>query len=87
MIAVALTPSLLAFAIYAARGAEARDAYLFANYVSIFMKTSHGATARLGGLGFFLLYIFPSPRRPSPARSSATRPAIEAPWPCSSMAG
>lgn len=59
MVAVALAPSLVALGVYAAHGADARDAYLFANYVSIFMKTSHGSTARLAGFGFFLLYVFP----------------------------
>ncbi len=59
MIALSLLPSAVALSVYALRGEEALDAYWFANYVSIFLKQSHGITARLAGIGFLLLYIVP----------------------------
>ena len=59
MVAIALIPSLAAIAAYAARGPEALDAYVHANFISIFDKHSLGSTARLAGLGYFALYIVP----------------------------
>ena len=60
MVATALLPSLLPLIIYAIKGRDALDAYMFANYVSIFLKNSLGSTARLAGLAFFLIYAVPS---------------------------
>lgn len=59
MVAVALLPSLIALAAYAAKGPSALDAYIHANFFSIFQKASLGSTARLAGLGYFALYIVP----------------------------
>lgn len=57
--ALALLPSLIALAVYAAHGPAALDAYSYANFVSIFQKRSLGPTARLAGLTYFLIYITP----------------------------
>ena len=59
MIAVALIPTLLPLAGYALAGNAPLDAYLYANFVSIFQKLSFGAEARLAGLAYFLLYATP----------------------------
>ena len=59
MVAVALVPVLLPFAVYAGAGDEARDAYVYANFISIFQKEGLGASAKLAGLAFFLLFSLP----------------------------
>jgi len=59
MIVIATLPSAVALAVYALRGEQALDAYWFANYVSIFLKQGHGLYARLAGIGYLLIYIFP----------------------------
>lgn len=59
MVVIALLPTLAPLAIYAGKGPAALDAYLFANYVSIFLKNSLGLTARSAGFAFFLIYAVP----------------------------
>jgi hypothetical protein len=59
MVVIALIPSLLALAVYAPRGRAALDAYVYANFVSIFAKHSLGSTARLAGLAYLAIYILP----------------------------
>lgn len=59
MIATALLPMAVFFLPYVFRGDEARDAFIYANFVSIFDKDSLGATAKFAGLGFFFLYAAP----------------------------
>ena len=59
MVAMALLPSLAALAVYAAQGPAALDAYIHANFVSIFHKQSLGSTARLAGLTYLAIYIVP----------------------------
>jgi len=58
MIAVALLPSLAGLALYATKGREALDAYVYAAYASIFAKPvtrSASQYGQLAYLGFFLL--------------------------------
>ena len=59
MIAVALLPVLLPYLGYALAGDDARDAFVYANFVSIFEKGSFGIKAKLAGLAFFLIYALP----------------------------
>ena len=59
MMAIALVPVLLPYLLYAAAGEAARDAFVYANFVSIFEKDSFGIKAKLAGLAFFLLYALP----------------------------
>jgi 4-amino-4-deoxy-L-arabinose transferase-like glycosyltransferase len=59
MVAIALVPTVLPLAGYALAGREAFDAFIYANYVSIFDKLSFGLKARLAGLAYFFLYATP----------------------------
>jgi hypothetical protein len=59
MIAVALLPLILPYLAYALAGDDARDAFVYANFVSIFEKDSFGIKAKLAGLAFFLIYALP----------------------------
>ena len=59
MMVIALLPSFAALGVYAAKGQLALDAYVHANFVSIFAKQSLGATAKLAGLAYFAIYIIP----------------------------
>lgn len=59
MIAVALLPTLLCFLPYWLKGPTAADAYVYANYVSIFERRSFQLVARLAGAALLLLYLFP----------------------------
>lgn len=59
MVVIALLPTLAPLAMYAGKGSPALDAYLFANYVSIFLKNSLGLIARSAGFAFFLIYAVP----------------------------
>lgn len=59
MVAIALLPSLLALGAYAAKGPLALDAYIHANFISIFHKHGLGDSARLAGFGYLALYIVP----------------------------
>ncbi len=59
MIALALLPTLVPLALYALRSPEARDAFVYANFISIFQKRGFGLTAKLAGLSYFLIYALP----------------------------
>jgi 4-amino-4-deoxy-L-arabinose transferase-like glycosyltransferase len=59
MMAVALLPIVLPYFFYAMAGERARDAFVYANFVSIFQKEGFGFMAKLAGLGFFLLFSLP----------------------------
>jgi hypothetical protein len=59
MIFVALLPTGLALAGYAAAGSEPLREFIYANFISIFERRSWGLAAKAAGLGFFLLYMFP----------------------------
>jgi hypothetical protein len=59
MIAVALLPVLLPYLAYALHGADARHAYEYANFISIFQKDSFGLIAKLAGLSYFAIYASP----------------------------
>ncbi|WP_051504163.1 ArnT family glycosyltransferase [Sphingomonas jaspsi] len=59
MIAVALLPTLLCFLPYWLNGKAAADAYIYANYVSIFERRNFQAIARLAGAALLMLYLFP----------------------------
>ena len=59
MIAVALAPNLVGLAGYGLAGQAALDAYVHANFVSIFQRTSWGWQSRIAGMAFFLLTLFP----------------------------
>ena len=59
MVVTALLPSAIALAVYAVRGDQALEEYWFATYASIFLKQGHGFTARLAGIGYLLIYVFP----------------------------
>jgi hypothetical protein len=59
MVLIALLPTLIPLLAYAAAGREALDAFVHANFVSIFQKTSLGAGAQKAGLIYFLLFMGP----------------------------
>ena len=59
MVTIALLPVVLPYVAYALAGDHARDAFFYANFVSIFQKSGLGLTAKLAGLGFFLLFSLP----------------------------
>lgn len=59
MILIALAPTLLPMLGYAAAGPGALQAFVHANFVSIFQKTSLGAGAQQAGLLYFLLFMAP----------------------------
>lgn len=59
MVAVALAPTALSFLIYWLHGPVAADAYLYANFVSIFERQSWSPFARAAGIGLLFLYLFP----------------------------
>jgi 4-amino-4-deoxy-L-arabinose transferase-like glycosyltransferase len=59
MVAVALLPVVLPFLAYALRGDEARDAFVYANFISIFQKDSFGLVPKLAGIAYFAIYASP----------------------------
>ena len=59
MITVALLPVILPYFVYALRGHEARDAFVYANFISIFQKDSFGLIPKLAGLAYFAIYASP----------------------------
>jgi hypothetical protein len=59
MVLIALLPTALPMIGYAALGDEALDAFVHANFISIFQKSSLGAGAREAGLLYFLLFMGP----------------------------
>ena len=59
MILVALLPTLIPLAVYAAAGPAHLEAFLHANFVSIFQKSSLGTGAQRAGLLYFLLFMGP----------------------------
>lgn len=59
MIAVALMPLVLPYVAYAMRGGEARDAFVYANFISIFQKDSFGLIPKLAGFAYFAIYASP----------------------------
>lgn len=59
MIAVALLPVVIPYLGYALAGDDAREAFVYANFVSIFEKGSFGIKAKLAGFAFFLIYTLP----------------------------
>ena len=59
MVAVALLPVVLPYLGYALAGDDAREAFVYANFVSILEKGSFGIKAKLAGFAFFLIYALP----------------------------
>ena len=59
MITLALLPVALAYVGFALAGDQARDAYTYANFISIFEQDSYGIKAKLANLAVFLIYTFP----------------------------
>jgi len=59
MVLVALLPTLIPMFGYALAGREAFDAFVYANFISIFQKTSLGEIARQAGMRYFLLFMSP----------------------------
>lgn len=59
MIAIALAPNLGGLVGYGLAGQAALDAYVHANFISIFQRTSWGWYSRIAGMAFFLLSLFP----------------------------
>jgi hypothetical protein len=59
MVAVALLPMLVPFLVYGARGEAAREAFAYANFISIFDKDNFGIKAKLAGAAFLFLYCIP----------------------------
>ena len=59
MVAVALLPTALALGGYALAGREALDDFFYANFISIFQRTSWDWKARVAGFSIFLLYLLP----------------------------
>lgn len=59
MVGMALTPTLSCFLLYWVQGSAAADAYVYANFVSIFERQSWSPLARVAGVGLLFLYLFP----------------------------
>lgn len=59
MVMLALGPTILAYLAYHAQGATAANAYIYANYLSIFDRGSFSSEARKAGFQLLLLYLFP----------------------------
>jgi 4-amino-4-deoxy-L-arabinose transferase-like glycosyltransferase len=56
MIAVALLPTILGAALFAARGEDAVTTYIQASYLSIFAKSAGGSQSLVGGVSYLLLF-------------------------------
>lgn len=59
MIAVALAPTAMDYVIYRVAGPEQAQAFLYANFVSIFQRKSFPVISRLASASYFFLYLFP----------------------------
>ncbi|RIX31840.1 hypothetical protein D3M59_02250 [Sphingomonas edaphi] len=59
MVGVALSPTLACFVTYWLQGPASADAYVYANFVSIFERQSWSPLARVAGVGLLFLYLFP----------------------------
>lgn len=59
MVAVALLPTVIAYLTYRAAGPETGQAFVYANFISIFQRENFQAIARLAGIAYFLLFGLP----------------------------
>jgi hypothetical protein len=59
MDAIALLPVLHPYLAYALRSDDARDAFVYANFISIFEKDSFGLVPKLAGFAYFAIYASP----------------------------
>jgi hypothetical protein len=56
MVAIALLPTIMGIALFAALGGDAVHAYVQASYLSIFAKTAGANQSALAGIGYLLLF-------------------------------
>ena len=59
MVAIALLPTAVALGGYALAGPDALHEFFYANFISIFQRTSWDWKARVAGFAYFLLFLLP----------------------------